>query len=108
LKINSKDEFKNIHLNIQIYNANEEEQIIFIDSSDEGVFFDFSKGIFKLNIHFPYLVLGTGDYYAKIFIRHKKNFLLDRVDSLYFRVNNQEGLSYSKVFQSRFWNLSEI
>jgi lipopolysaccharide transport system ATP-binding protein len=101
------EHIKNVWINVQI-ESGDIGQIIYISSIDDVNFFEFMPGNYQLDLSFPCLSLGAGNYTLRLLVRNKDGDYFDRIDSFCFTVEKEEKTSYSKVYQPRTWNAFQI
>jgi lipopolysaccharide transport system ATP-binding protein len=102
----AKKHFSNVNINIQVEQMSHEgDKLLFINSPDDGFYFDILPGKNAIKINIPYLVLGPGEYSMRILLRRDKGNYVDRVDSFRFLVKNESNTSYSRVYQQHSWDI---
>ena len=102
----AKKHFYNVNINVQVEQISHEgDKLLFINSPDEGFYFDILPGENTIKMHISCLVLGPGEYTMRILLRNSKGDYIDRLDSFKFLVKNENGNSYSRVYQQRSWSI---
>ncbi len=103
----AKKPFFNADINVQVQQISQEgEMLLFINSPDDGFYFDILPGENTIKMHISRLVLGPGEYTMRVLIRRDKGDYIDRVDSFRFLVEKENGNSYSRIYQQRSWSIS--
>lgn len=103
----AKKPFLKADINVQVEQLSHEgDKLVFINSPDDGVYFDILPGKNKIKMHISCLALGPGEYTMRVLIRTDKGYYIDRVDSFRFLVEKENNTTYSRVYQERSWSIS--